>query len=144
MTNPLRTDLNDFLFSPIANDENGMHLTMLSALARSGVDPWDEAASLAALSKESATRKVVQMLAGVPNGPSPGDQTESLAAKLVAQLHALPIPKLKPVAATGAASRGDESPTLSFSTLPARVKWTIYVLGALIVMGIAYRTLISG
>src|SRR5688500_11065374 len=83
----LRTDLNDFLFSPIARDENGMHLTMLSALARSGVDPWDEAASLAALSRESATQKVVQMLAAVPNGPSPGDQTASLAAKLVAQLH---------------------------------------------------------
>lgn len=143
MTESLRTDLNDFLFSPIANDQNGMHLTMLSALARSGVDPWDEAASLAALSRESATQKVVEVLAGVPNGPSPGDQTASLAARLVAQLHASPPPKLKPVPATGAISRNDELPLLSFSTLPARVRWAIYVVAALILMAIAYRTLVS-
>jgi hypothetical protein len=143
MTKSLRTDLNDFLFSPIATDGNGMHLTMLSTLARSGVDPWDEAASLAALSRESATQKVVQMLAGVPNGPSPGDQTASLAARLVAQLHASPIPRLKPVPPTGAMLRGTGLPLLSFSTLPARVKWTIYVVAALILMVIAYRTLVS-
>src|SRR5687767_994704 len=107
MTESLRTDLNGFLFSPIANDANGMHLTMLSALARSGVDPWDEAASLAAVSRESATQRVVQMLAGVPNGPSPGDQTESLAARLVALLHSSPILKLKPVSSTGAMSRAE-------------------------------------
>jgi hypothetical protein len=142
MTKSLRIDLNDFLFSPIAKDENGMHLTMLSALARSGVDPWDEAANLAALSRESATQKIVQMLAGVPNGPSPGDQTESLAAKLVAQLHSLPIPKLKPVASTGAVSRGEESPLVSLS-MRTRVRWAMYVLAALIVAAIAYRTLVS-
>jgi hypothetical protein len=142
MTKSLRTDLNDFLFSPIASDENGMHLTMLSALARSGVDPWDEAASLAELSRESATQKIVQMLAGVPNGPSPGDQTESLAARLVAQLHSPPIPKLKPVASTGAVSRGDESP-MPLLSMRTRLRWAVYVLGALILIGMAYRTLVS-
>jgi len=144
MTESLRTDLNDFLFSPVANDENGMHVTMLSALARSGVDPWDEAASLAALSQESATQKVVQMLGGVPNGPSPGDQTTSLAARLVAQLHSPPPPKLKPVSSIGTMSREDELPHLSLSALPARVRWTIYTLGMLILLVIAYRLLISG
>jgi hypothetical protein len=143
MTETLRTDLNEFLFTPIANDPNGMHLTMLSALARSGVDPWDEAASLAALSRESATQKVVQMLAGVPNGPSPGDQTASLAARLVAQLHSSPPPRLKPVPAPGAISRNDDPPLLSFSSLPARVRWAIYVLAALILMVIVYRTLVG-
>jgi len=144
MTESLRTDLNDFLFSPIANDENGMHVTMLSALARTGVDPWDEAASLAALSRESATQKVVQMLGVVPNGPSPGDQTTSLAARLVAQLHSPPAPKLKPVSSTATMSRENELPQLSLSMLPARVRWTIYVLGTLILSVIAYRLLISG
>jgi hypothetical protein len=143
MTESLRTDLNEFLFTPIANDGNGLHLTMLSALARSGVDPWDEAARLAALSRESATQKVVQMLAGVPNGPSPGDQTATLAARLVAQLHSSPIPRLKPVPSSGAVSRGDELPPLSFSTLPARVRRAIYVVATLILVGIAYQTLVS-
>jgi hypothetical protein len=144
VTASLRTDLNDFLFSPIANDANGLHLTVLSALARSGVDPWDEAARLAALTRESATQNIVQMLAQLPNGPSPGDQTASMAAKLVAQLHSPSTPKLKPITSSGTASRGAESPRVSFSMLPSRVKSTIYVLVVLIVMIIAYRALVSG
>jgi hypothetical protein len=143
MTESLRTDLNDFLFSPVANDANGMHLTMLSALARSGVDPWEEAARLATLSREIATQNVVQMLAGVPNGPSPGDQTTSMAASLVAHLHASSTPRLKPVSSRGAMSRGEESPLLSFSTLPPRVRWAIYVLAALFLVAIVYRALVS-
>jgi hypothetical protein len=143
MTASLRTDLNDFLFTPVANDANGMHLTMLSALARSGVDPWDEAARLATLSREVATENVVQMLAGVPNGPSPGDQTASMAASLVAQLHSSTTPRLKPVLSANAPSRGDELPLLSFATIPAPVRWTIYVLAAVLLVAIVYRTLVS-
>jgi len=60
---------------------------------------------------------------------------------LVAQLHSPSTPKLKPVASTGTPSRGDEWPRLSFSALPGRVKSTIYVLVALIVMVIVYRVL---
>lgn len=120
-----------------------MHLTMLSALARSGVDPWDEAASLAALSPESATQKIIQMLAGVPNGPPPGDQTASLAARLVATLHSASAPTLKPPISTNAVSRSDELPLLAFSTLAPRVRWTIYVLAVLLLMVVVYRTLVS-
>jgi hypothetical protein len=80
------------------------------------------------------------MLAGVPNGPSPGDQTASLAAKLVAQLHASPPPRLKPVPATATITRSDEPPPWSFLILPARVRRTIYITGALILLIIAYRT----
>jgi len=143
MTELLRTDLNDFLFSPIANDANGMHLTVLSVLARSGVDPWAEAASLAALTRESATQKIVQLLTDLPNGPSPGDQTQSMAARLVTQLHSPSAPKLKPVASTPTTIRGDELPQLSFSALPARVRAAIYVLVVLIVVVVAYRALVG-
>lgn len=144
MNKPLRTDFNDFLFSSIANDENGMHLTMLSALARSGVDPWEEAASIAALSRESATQKLVQLFAGMPNGPAPGDQTASVAARLVAQLHSPSSPKLKPAASPGTISQRDDLPKLSFSTLPARVRWTIYALGALVLGAFAYGAVVGG
>jgi hypothetical protein len=143
MAESLRTDLNDFLFSPIANDANGMHLTVLSALARSGVDPWDEAARLAALNTESATQMIVQMLAHVPNGPSPGDQAESMAARLVAQLHSPSTPRLKPVASTVTATRGGEMPPSSFAALSARAKSTVYMLVVVIVMAIAYGALVG-
>jgi len=141
MPESLRTDLNDFLFSPIANDANGMHLTVLSVLARSGVDPWTEAASLAALTREGAMQKIAQLLAGVPNGPLPGDQTESLAARLVTQLHSRSAPRLKPVASIATVSRGDEVPQLSFSALPMRIKFAVYVVAVLIVMAIVYGAL---
>jgi hypothetical protein len=143
MAATLRTDLNDFLFTPIADDPNGMHLTMLSALARSGVDPWLEAAELATLSREDATQKLVHMLAAVPNGPSPGDDTAILAAHLVEHLHSSPKPRLKPMPSVTAMGRDEEQPLLSFSSLPKRVRLTIYSLVVLILMIIGYRALIS-
>ena len=89
MTALLRTDLNDFLLAPIADDATGMPLTMLTALARKGVDPWVEAADLADLPREAARQKVISLLAQVPNGPAPGDATEVLASHLVTLLHSV-------------------------------------------------------
>jgi hypothetical protein len=87
MTTALRTDLNDFLYAPIAHDANGVSLTVLSVLARLDVDPWAHAAELADLSRDSATEKLISVLAGVPNGPSPGADTATMASRLVALLH---------------------------------------------------------
>jgi hypothetical protein len=144
MTESLRTDLNDFLFTTIADDSNGMHLTMLSVLARTGVDPWMEAAGLAALSRENATQKLVLMLAGVPNGPSPGDDTATLAARLVAQLHSSPKQRATPITSPMAvASNQEEGPLASFAALPRRVRLAIYSVVAVIFMVICYHALNS-
>jgi hypothetical protein len=141
MTESLRTDLNDFLFTTIADDSNGMHLTMLSVLARTGVDPWMEAAGLAALSRENATEKLVLMLAGVPNGPSPGDDTASLAARLVAHLHSSPKPRAMPKTPPAAVLPDKEGPLASFATLPKRVRLAIYSVVALIFVVMCYHAL---
>jgi len=145
MTDSLRSDLNEFLFTPIAEDSTGMHLTMLSALARSGVDPWEAAAGLRTLSRADATEKLVHLLAGVPNGPSPGDDTATLAGRLVAQLHSSPKAPLRPISstATGRDARGEEQPLRAFSALPRRVRLTIYSLVVLMLMVAGYRALIS-
>jgi hypothetical protein len=87
MTDKLRTDFDQFLFASIVDDANGVGLTMLSLLARQGVDPWAEAADLAKLPPESATQKLVALLASVTSGPSPGADTAALASRLVALLH---------------------------------------------------------
>jgi hypothetical protein len=129
MTTLLRTDLDDFLFAPVADDANGMPLTMLTALARSGVDPWLEAADLAALSREAATQKLISLLAGVPNGPSQGTDAATAASRLVKLLH----PPAKPRApAAGAAVRAAE-----VATQPRRARLAIYYLVALILMFVA-------
>src|ERR1700731_341397 len=42
---------NQFLYAPICDEANGMQLSVLSALARMDVDPWEEATRLAAMPK---------------------------------------------------------------------------------------------
>ena len=76
----------DFLFESLGVEENGMDLSVLSALARAGVDPWAEAKRLAALPRQAAVaailkfagdaetaRRLVELLPRVasPVAPSP-------------------------------------------------------------------------
>ena len=110
MNATLRADFDEFLHSPIAADADGMPLTLLSVLARQDVDPWEEAASIASLSRESALQKLGSLLAAVPNGPAPGADTETLATHLVALLHRPPQRQAgwpgNPSATTPAPSKG--------------------------------------
>jgi hypothetical protein len=46
--------LENFLFAEIGTGESGAPLTMISALARCGSDPWIEAARLSALPRAGA------------------------------------------------------------------------------------------
>jgi len=39
----LHSELNAFLFAHLGEEENGLPLTVLSALTRLGADPWAEA-----------------------------------------------------------------------------------------------------
>ena len=48
----LGREFDDFLFASIGEDRNGTTLSVLSALARLDVDPWQETASLARMPKE--------------------------------------------------------------------------------------------
>lgn len=145
MTELLRSDLNAFLFTPIAADTNGMHLTMLSALARAGADPWEKAAGLRALSKGDATEKLIDLLAGMPNGPSPGNDRATLAAHLVGQLHSPPETsrRQKSPPTVPPQSRQEPAPQW-FSSLPRPLKRAIYSLAALTVIILGYRALFSG
>jgi hypothetical protein len=62
----LHSDLNDFLFASVGNQRNEMPLTVVSALTRLGVDPWEEAARLAALPKVLAVEALEPMIARLP------------------------------------------------------------------------------
>jgi hypothetical protein len=59
----LHSDLNDFLYASVGDERNGMQLSVLSALTRLGVDPWDEAARLAAFPKALAAEALAPMIA---------------------------------------------------------------------------------
>ena len=57
-----KAEFNEFLFAPIGEDRNGMLVSVLSALARLDVDPWLEAAKLAQLPGETATRRLASLI----------------------------------------------------------------------------------
>lgn len=124
MDAPLRADLNEFLFATIARDAGGMPITMISAMARTGVDPWDEAARLAGLSLESAAQSVVALLATVPNGPSSDEEAATTAVRLVALLNRSPKPKTDSPEATPA----------KVAVESKRVNPAVYYLAGLIFM----------
>jgi hypothetical protein len=62
----LHSDLNDFLFASVGDEQNGMPLNVVSALTRLGLDPWDEAARLAALPKALAVEALAPIIARLP------------------------------------------------------------------------------
>jgi hypothetical protein len=80
---PLGSEFDDFLLAPIGDDNNGMLLSVLSALARLDVDPWEEAAALARLPGDAATRKLASLIAALPAGPSARRDSETIAARLI-------------------------------------------------------------
>lgn len=83
----LRTSaFNDFLYAPIGEEDNGMILTALSALARLGVDPWDEATRLSELPSETATKRLTSIISALPHGKWAASAAGDIAARLAALL----------------------------------------------------------
>jgi len=70
----LHSDLNDFLFAAVGEEQNGMPLNVVSGLTRLGLDPWEEAGRLAALPKALAAEKLAPIIARLPvDRPEPSD-----------------------------------------------------------------------
>ena len=80
----LGREFDDFLFSPIGEERNGSTLSVVSALARSDVDPWQEAAKLARLPRSTATERLAAMIGALPDATSFDSGT--IAARLIALL----------------------------------------------------------
>ncbi|HEU5133644.1 MAG TPA: hypothetical protein VFU13_00745 [Steroidobacteraceae bacterium] len=90
----LRKDFDEFLFTPVGKDASGMPVTLLTVLARLGVDPWEEAADLAHLALEPAMQRLTSRLEAMPNAPATPADTVTLATRLIALLHRRPVPKV--------------------------------------------------
>lgn len=75
-----------FLFAPVGDDEKGMTLTVLSALARLDFDPRQEAARLAGLPTQDARGELAAMIAKLPDVPSARSDPATIAGRLIALL----------------------------------------------------------
>jgi hypothetical protein len=80
---PGRIGLDEFLSAPICDEQNGMTLSVLSALARLGMDPWSEAARLAGLSRANATATLASLINRLFAGAAAGPDAQSVASRLV-------------------------------------------------------------
>jgi hypothetical protein len=67
---PLGPEFQPFLQSKLWEEKNEMRLTVLSALARLDIDPWQEAAELAALPKAWAEKRLAERLGRLPGAPA--------------------------------------------------------------------------
>jgi len=86
----LRKDFDEFLFAPVGKDASGMPVTLLTVLARLGVDPWEEANDLAHLSREPAMQRLASRLESMPNAPVSAEETVNIATRLITLLHRAP------------------------------------------------------
>jgi hypothetical protein len=80
------SEFNVFLFTRIGEDRNDTPLSVLSALARLNIDPWQEAAELARLPREAATQRLASSIAALADGPPTNLQHGTSAAGLIALL----------------------------------------------------------
>jgi hypothetical protein len=82
----LGSEFDRFLFAAIGDDLNAMPLSVVSVLARADLDPWQEAATLAALPAELATQRLTMLLAALPERTLQGTSAASTAVRLIALL----------------------------------------------------------
>jgi hypothetical protein len=68
-----------------------MLLSIVSALARLGVDAWEEAAKLAEVPEEAATERLSALIASLPPEPASDPERRMVAARLVALLPHRPV-----------------------------------------------------
>lgn len=81
-----RSNLNGFLFADIGVERSGMPLSVISALARQGLDPWQEAERLAKEPRTVATDGLARLIAAMPASLWSLPDATAIAARLVSLL----------------------------------------------------------
>ena len=71
-----------FLQAAVGEDRNGQVVTVLSMLARLGLDPWSEASGLASLSRAAAGTRLDKLLSGFRDVPALGLDHGAIARSL--------------------------------------------------------------
>ena len=78
-----RPEFDDFLYAPIGADKSEMPLSVLSALSRLDIDPWEEAAELSELPTETATQRLASLIARLPGGRWAQTDARAIAVRLI-------------------------------------------------------------
>src|SRR6478672_5107174 len=86
------SEYNPFLFAVVGEGDRGLPITVLTALTRLGLDPWEEAARLSDLPRDVAARALAATIAALPRRDDKAADSQALAARLVDRLppHSVP------------------------------------------------------
>ncbi|MEI4197775.1 hypothetical protein [Roseovarius sp. E0-M6] len=111
---PHNHDFDRFLHASVGEDRKGNGVTVLSALARLNLDPWQEARDLAALGRGAAGVRLVALLSRVRDVPALEQDDGMVAQELTGLLPA------KATEATAGSASGAKGWTMSTGLI-----WTL-------------------
>lgn len=111
------SEFDEFLYASMGVESNGMLLSVLSALARLNLDPWDEASRLARLPREAATRFLANLIATQPEGSS---------ARTDPEMHAKRLSALLPHSVTSNSHSADPISTAPVDNRSQLVRYMVY------------------
>jgi len=111
-----------FLYAPIGEDHQGLSVTVLSMLARLGVDPWTEAADLSELPRRAAQQRLEALIGKFHDVSTQVSDRGRIALKLLAFLP-------KQAKSTGSASQS-AVPEL---VILLRKPWFPWIVGAALI-----------
>ena len=80
---PLRPDLDRFLFATVGDEIDEVPLSVISALTRLDLDPWEEAGRLSSLSNREAIEQLARLIAELPGLFRPLDEARGIADHLI-------------------------------------------------------------
>ena len=129
---PMLPEFDAFLFASVGEEVDGAPLSVLSVLARLGLDPRDEATRLARLTREAAADQLARMIAGLYAQRWSASEAWRIASGLVERL---------PIA--GATAKADHAAAVASSIIRFRPSSSSLIYLA---MGLAIfvRVLASG
>jgi hypothetical protein len=90
-----KPEFQDFLYAPLDANRDEMPLSVLSALARLGIDPWNEAAELTELPIDAAKERLASLLARLPGGCWAQAESRIIVSRLVQLLPRHGAPKVR-------------------------------------------------
>jgi hypothetical protein len=121
------SEFDEFLYASIAEEHNGTLLSVLSALARMNLDPWDEAARLAGLPRAAARQWLTTLIAAIPEGPVPRSDPGVLVEHLIALLPRRAAPAAEPARVSPAVT----PPAARASSRTRTITWALYIAAIL-------------
>jgi hypothetical protein len=82
----LRSEFDAFLYAPVEERTDGPLLSVISVLARLDIDPWQEAAKLAQMSRDKAAWRLAALIETLPGDPAIHMHSKAIATRLIALL----------------------------------------------------------